>query len=567
MATGDGLYFTMALPVRQVSVDDAHPVATNRYAGTLVFIVDAVKFAERVAGNIRSGRSGYGWIMDNKGIFLYHMERDFIGKSAFEARSEKKPNISFSRINELQKEMLLTGKEGMSWYVSGWHRGREGEEIKKLIAYAPVRLLEGSDQHRWSVGVVAPVEEVDGALNRIQVRQVLLQGVSVVVVLLSGLFLMMLMFRWSSSLQRQVEDKTRELSRSESYLRSLIEGADDIIFTVDTAGAISSMNSYGRRFFGLGRGQLAGKMLSDLMPCGVSEKQQSIIRTVFEQGTREQATCSLVAGGSERWLSINYTGIGNDEGQVIAALGIARDITERKQIEQQMTHTEKLASIGTLAAGVAHEINNPLAIILGFTELLREQAEPGTETDEMLQTIERHGLNAKRIVENLLNFSRTSERKSDAVDLNASIETVLGVVGNTMALQQITLEKRLAPDLPKLQGESGELQQVFFNIVTNAISAMETGGVLTVTTECAGDADIRICLSDTGPGIPRDIRPKIFDPFFTTKKVGEGTGLGLSISYGIIKRYGGDIVFETKTAEEAPQSGTSFIITLPIHHE
>jgi signal transduction histidine kinase len=245
-------------------------------------------------------------------------------------------------------------------------------------------------------------------------------------------------------------------------------------------------------------------------------------------------------------------------------LGISRDITDRKKMEEQSYHTEKLASMGTLAAGVAHEINNPLGIILGFTDMLLGKAEPGSQEHDILTTMERHGLRAKRVVENLLSFARYSERKEEVVDINKSISSVLAVVENTLLMNKISLRQELQDNLPAVKGHTEELQQVFFNIINNAISAMKGGGTLTVTTTALDDVrQVEIRFADTGHGIKKEYRRKIFDPLFTTKKIGEGTGLGLSVSYGIITEHGGIIAFETKTEEESEKTGTIFIITLP----
>jgi PAS domain S-box-containing protein len=248
------------------------------------------------------------------------------------------------------------------------------------------------------------------------------------------------------------------------------------------------------------------------------------------------------------------------------SVGSLLDITERKRLEEQMYHAEKLASIGTLAAGVAHEINNPLAIILGFSDLLSEKVQPDSEFHEILMTIQKHGTNAKRIVENLLSFVRYKEHGEEDVDINKIIEEVITIKGHAMSNSNISVKKNMAESLPVIRGNAGELQQVIFNIVNNAISAMKGGGNLIVETRVVtthGTQNIEIVISDTGIGIKPEHRSRIYDPLFTTKKVGEGTGLGLTVSYAIIKKYGGEITFETKTKETSTMSGTTFTIVLP----
>jgi len=559
------LILKMVVPVWEVSVDESHPVPTNKFTGVLLFVIDATALIEKIVKNIQSGKTGYAWVIDYKGAFLYHPELEFIGKNAFEARKEKKPTLSFVRIDQIQKEMMLSGKEGKSWYISGWHRGQEGE-IKKLIAYAPINLNFFTDNRMWYVAVVAPISEVEGVINAIQIRQFLFEGIVIMTILGGGLLVSGVMVTWSISLKQQVEDKTRELLKSEGQFRSLVENADDIIFTVDVGqeGNILSMNKYGHRFFMKKPEDILGRSIATLFPENSANLQMQTIREVFKTKMSRQATCPVMVEGHEYWLSINFGGLFDEKGEVFAVLGIARDITERKKLEQQMFYTEKLASIGTLAAGVAHEINNPLAIILGFTDMILEKVPAPSELHDTLKTIEKHGINAKRVVENLLSFTRLSEHKDENIDINKNIETVLRVVGNTLTINNIAVNRVLSESLPLVKGDPGELQQVLFNIINNAVSVMKGKGILTIITRTIEQwQKVEIRISDTGGGIKKEHRAKMFDPLFTTKKVGEGTGLGLFVSYGIIAKHGGTITFETKTEEESSQPGTTFIITLP----
>ena len=214
--------------------------------------------------------------------------------------------------------------------------------------------------------------------------------------------------------------------------------------------------------------------------------------------------------------------------------------------------------------GVAHEINNPLAVILGFAEILLDRFPEGTQEHTILETVERQGLNCKRIVENLMGFARHPSQPEEFSDLNHDLQTVLLLVQNTLLTKQIELELDLAADLPQVKGGAGELQQVFLNLITNAAAAMPEGGKLTVASRQHASGNlVEAIIADTGTGIPKENADRIFDPFFTTKKVGEGTGLGLFVSYTIVEKLGGHIRFETRTAEEdATASGTTFFVTL-----
>ncbi|MFH0932988.1 MAG: ATP-binding protein [Nitrospirota bacterium] len=552
----------IVIPVWQVSVDESHPVAKNTFSGVLMFLINATELTGKVTRGIQSGRTGYAWAIDKKGIFLYHLEKDFIGKNAFEVRKGKMPSISFARINEIQKEKMLKGGEGTSWYVSGWHRGQEGE-IKKLIAYAPIHLSSDKGEI-WSVAVVAPISEVESTVRSIQIGQFLLEGIVVLGIFSGGFLIFTVLLKWSAVLKEEVEEKTRELRKSEGLYRSLVERAEDIIFRVDRNGNFLSMNSYGYNFFKRNPKYILEHNLTELFPPDCAESQLKTIEEVFEKDVSRHLICPVLVNENEYWLSTNFSGLLDEYGKVSSILGIARDITERRKMEEQMYHTERLASLGTMAAGVAHEINNPLAIILGFTEMLSEKVPRDSEFYEILKTMEKQGLNAQRIVSNLLSFARFSEPKEEEVDIKENIEAVLAVEGNTLSLNNIFVERDMVDPLPKVKGDPGELQQVFFNMISNSISAMKEGGILKISARTADSGrNVEIGISDTGSGIKKENRAKIFDPFFTTKKVGEGTGLGLTISYALISKHGGNISFETKTKEESEETGTTFIVSLP----
>lgn len=554
------LIMKMVIPVWQISIDESHPVATNKFSGALIFTVDVTHLVSKITKNIHSGKTGYAWVIDNKGTFLYHEESSFIGQNAFEARKGRKPTISFTRINEIQREKMLKGKEGKSWYISGWHRGVEGE-IKKLIAYAPIKLKEKTESLIWSIAVVAPISEVEGAIQTVHFQQMILQGVIIVIILLGGLFINFILITWSNVLEKEVSKKTAELKKSEERYKSLIENAEDIIFTVDLEGKIGSINKHGLQFFRKNENEILGHSLSDIfVPDGLILMLN--IKNIIKTGESRQIIHRVILNNREFWFNTNLRGLIDEKRNIYSVLGIARDITDRKKMEEQSYYTEKLASLGTLAAGVAHEINNPLAVILGFTDILLEKLPQDSQEYDILKTIEKQATNAKRIVENLLSFVRHKEHKEQLVNINECIETVIDVMNNTIAINNIEVKKNLQEKLPFVKGDAGELQQVFFNIINNAIYVMKGGGLLTISTRYDGEW-VEICISDTGCGIPKEHRQRIFDPFFTTKEVGKGTGLGLWVSYNIIKKHNGIISFETKTKEESEETGTKFIIKLP----
>ncbi len=231
--------------------------------------------------------------------------------------------------------------------------------------------------------------------------------------------------------------------------------------------------------------------------------------------------------------------------------------------EKQMAQADRLASIGQLSAGIAHEINNPLGIILGYTQLLLRGEKKESQRYEDLKTIEKHVRNCKAIVEDLLNFARSSSTKKEMIHIHETIDEVLNFVRHHSRLGETAIHRDYDPAAPPLLADEKKIKQVLINLVMNARHAVETEGTISLATRYdAARGEVAIAVADTGYGIERKNLPRIFDPFFTTKPTGEGTGLGLSVSYGIIKNHGGDI-----DVESAPGKGTTFTIRLPAASE
>ncbi|AEB09617.1 sensor histidine kinase [Desulfobacca acetoxidans] len=568
----DNAYLLIAIPTYQVSVDESHPVASRQFTGTLYFLLNPSSFVKKFVQNLRSGQTGYAWVIDGRGFFLYHPEEEFIGKNAFEVRRKRSHfTISFSEINKIQREKMLAGREGASWYWSGWHRGIE-QKMKKFIAFAPIHLKGDNEQLIWSLAVVAPQAEVEGVIHEVYLRQFLLQGGIIILILMAGGVIIFYESRWSAALEMEVQRKTAalkkstdELEKSEKLYKSLVESAEDSILTVDIHKEIVSINRFGAKFFGYTPRGIIGKSLAAILPGSANVTLGHQIDDVFQTQTGRRVFLEVVLGGKEYHLNINLTPIIEGE-QVVSVLLIAHDVTMARKMEEQLYFTEKLASLGQLAAGVAHEINNPLAIILGYTDMLLEKTEADSKQYKILQTIERQGNNCKRIVENLMTFARAPEEVQHDTDVNRNIEMVLEVVRNTLFTRKIEYQLELEERLPRVNGDAAQLQQVFLNLITNAVKAMPEGGRLTIATRSLKNgAEVQILFIDTGVGIKKEHLPKIYDPFFTTRKVGEGTGLGLSVSYGIITKFGGSINCVSKAQEEVgkEESGSTFTITLP----
>ncbi|MCL6621570.1 MAG: PAS domain-containing protein [Syntrophobacterales bacterium] len=565
----------MATPIYLESVDEAHPRAPGGLGGVLVFKIDLSAFLASSCGTIRSGRTGYCWVIDQQGLFLYHPERDFIGDDAFTARGRRNPAISFDKINEIQKARMLQGEDGTARYISGWHRGVI-QRMEKFVAFTHAHVdTEGPRYYPhvdpvgtriWAVAVVAPTEEVAGTISSLYIRQFLIQGLLIFSLLGVAVVIFYHERRWTMSLQEEVERATARLKKSEERYRSVVERSPDFIFMVDSQGLIRAANTATARAFNMPAIGLQGRSLYEFFAPDDAKTILDQVHYVFTTGRNVEHKGQMHIQGRPYWLSSHFVPLYGEDGRTVERVLIfARDITDRHLMEEQMARTEKLASIGTLASGVAHEINNPLGIILGFTEMLLDMTPRDSRQYEMLKTIERQGLNCKRIVENLMSFARTPAKPEESCDLNQELENLLKLVQNTLMVKKVELETHFTPNLPRVRGDAGELQQVFLNLITNAIAAMPEGGRLTLRTRLHPTGRVEAVVADTGTGIPREYVDRIFDPFFTTKQQGEGTGLGLSVAHAIVEKYGGTIRFETKTAQDpgGGPTGTTFYVTLP----
>jgi PAS domain S-box-containing protein len=256
-------------------------------------------------------------------------------------------------------------------------------------------------------------------------------------------------------------------------------------------------------------------------------------------------------------VEIRRTLIRDGDGRPLARLAFVTDRSERRQLEQQLLESGKLAAIGQLAAGVAHEINNPLFAILGLVEFLLKDAGPGTKAHERLVLVQQTALEIKEIVRALLDFAREPADVTTTMSVQEVAAQTVDLVRRTIAAKDIEIVERYGEEPTIVSGSPNQLKQVFLNLLTNAQQAMPEGGTVTVAVERRGDL-VRATVSDTGPGIPEETLALIFEPFYSSKRRAGGSGLGLSISRGIAQMHGGDLATESRAG-----AGASFVLTLP----
>jgi two-component system NtrC family sensor kinase len=282
----------------------------------------------------------------------------------------------------------------------------------------------------------------------------------------------------------------------------------------------------------------------------------ALVEEVRASGQRRQVDYA-VEDGRRRHLSVKALPLGGFESGVVIVL---REVTEERLLQERLMQSEKMASVGQLVSGVAHELNNPLTGIMGFAQLLLTRDLDERSRHEV-ETIQGEAERAAKIVQNLLSFARRRKAEKELANLNTLLERVLELRSYDLRLKNITLDLQLDPQLPQTMADPDQIQQVFFNIVTNAEHAMLEAhgqGHLTVRSDADGGY-IRLSFADDGPGLTPENLRRVFDPFFTTKRVGEGTGLGLTIAYGIVEDHGGRM-----RADSSPGRGATFVVELPV---
>jgi two-component system NtrC family sensor kinase len=359
-------------------------------------------------------------------------------------------------------------------------------------------------------------------------------------------------------LYHRLQEKAVELTRLTEYNESILESLVAGILVLDLDGCIVRWNRAMETLVGRWREEALGRVMDDVFPAAfLSALRANLVMEDRQLSTHVDRLHLETPDGRDLTVNVTMTPFEVGAGKRWGTILILDDVTSRVQLQEQLQHSEKMASIGLLAAGVAHEVNTPLAGISSYTQILREQVGPDDPSAALLEKIERQTFRAAKIITNLLNFARSGAGEPGVLDVNQVLTDVLSLVEHQLAHARIKVRRELAGDLPCIRGNENRLQQVFFNLVLNARDAMPSGGWLMVTTRVRGP-EVVIEVRDTGEGISREHLKRIYDPFFTTKGQGHGTGLGLSVSYGIVREHGGTI-----TVESAPGKGTTFEVALP----
>ena len=424
---------------------------------------------------------------------------------------------------------------------------RRTAALLDLNYYLPCRVQDGSVTR--TIAVIGLGRTVDGDFLSSEDVEMLESLASYIGIALQN-----------ASLYMRLEAKISEFERLKEFNENIVESTSVGILAIDLEDRIESWNAQMEAMYALSRGEAIGQSLRSVFP---AELCDALDKFRNESGVHNLYKFRLTTrAGEQRTVNAAIAPLLSRDFVTVGRIILVDDITERVTLEAQLAQTDKLSSIGLLAAGVAHEINTPLAVISSYSQLLAKQLRGDTRIGPVLEKITQQSFRAAEIANGLLNFSRTSTTEFKETNLNQVIRDTLSLLEHQFKTAQIDLELDLTPNLPSIHGNSGKLQQVFLNLLLNAKEAMPGGGRLRVATLVNGHVEALV--SDSGSGIAPEHLKRIYDPFFTTKtapRPGDkrGTGLGLSVSYGIIQEHAGKI-----HVESAIGAGTTFHLEFPL---
>lgn len=550
------------------------------------------------------GKTGYVYVMDSQGNLLVHPTME--GENILDSRDSH----GFEFIRSVCQQAGEMGPQDVGTIRYPWGDEAAGGPRMKILQFKYLRAWD------WIIVAGAYEEEVYASLGRFEMYMGLLVGMSLLLVValtlalnriithpldqVAGVARKMAEGDLSHKVQvttsdelgdlaaafnamaDQVRDKTENLEllvrkrtealgESRERYRSLVESTVDGIVTTDEHGHITYVNPGFEAIVGSTRAEATGQPIWRFYRegRGQAEKVMGLLR---EQGNLTSFEMELIGDGRIIPIRTSASILRDAEGRERGTLGIFTDQTARKQLEAKLEQTQaelvqtmKLRALGDLVSGVAHEINNPL---MASTTILHVMSKSYGDDDSpnarRVAVLQRCNERVARIVDHLREFSRQAEMEHVAIDVNETIDNALIITGQQLLNLQIVIERNLAPELPEVLGDANHLEQVFLDMIANARDAMESCErrelrISTRVEQQEGRGVVVVAISDSGPGVPSEVRDKIFEPFFTTKEIGKGTGLGLAICYGIIQEHGGRI-----QVEDNPLGGATFNIVLPV---
>lgn len=570
----------IATPVYQAASSGTAP----SFNGVVLAVLSMDGITQKYLAPIKSGTRGYAWMMDSSGTLLYHPTMpQMVGKNLYNADQSC---FQCHRSFDTEKKMIEGREE-----TFGYYEAPGGEN--KLAAFYTIPMGNRS----WIIVVSAPYSDVIALMQKSRMFYSFL-----IVSIFVATIVAALIFVVTSRKRIQAEEKASHLENqrkleqeiviAKNYLENIIENTKTSLIVLDRNLNVTTVNTAQAKTIGRPKDEIIGKFFFSLFAEPLRPydgiPMEALLHKTVAGGTSFEIKEYLIPGLPPEpvYLDMNISPLriaGSIIGVVITSsnatkrvlleealkkytveleVKVDRETATARKLEQQVQHSEKLAALGRLAAGVAHEIGNPLTSISTFAQLLREMA-----TDDFSQSsldiINNHIRRITEIVRQMSTFARPDSANAKMNQVNDILRASLDLMRLDKRMKSsIEIVTEYADDLPTTFIDEGQISQVFINIILNALDAMPEGGTLTVqsmqVSDSAGDF-VHIRFTDTGTGIPADVREKIFDPFFTTKEVGKGTGLGLSVSYNIVRRYKGDIKVESEAGK-----GTTFTVILPV---
>lgn len=525
------------------------PVYRQNRPAYVAFLWTSIDNIAQSLSHFRAGENDYAWMMDKSGKLLYHpIQPSMMGKNLYKADSTCfKCHMNF----DLEKRIIEGRANSFGRYIAP-----SGQD--KIIAFSTIP----NEDLPWIIAVSSPYSEVTRTTKHsMELYSYLIVSIFISTSIVS---LALIIFNknrikaeavarrgeelehYAVQLEERVIERTSELSSEKEKLNTILGAIGGGIVLVSKEGKIQWANQMIRDMAGI---DVIGKTCEDFcQDCSLTENYVDdhidtvILTNLFNQkGKYFQVTTAPVKG---------------DDGELHGFIRLIQDVTEMKEMEEQIIHSEKLAAIGRLAAGIAHEIGNPLTSIFSFVQILREIEEEDEFKKESLETISFHINRISEILKQLSGFTKMPAGEAKLRPVNEIIETAINLIHYDKKAKDVLFVKELSSGLPEILVDANHLSQVFVNLMLNAVDAMIEGGTLTVRSFIS-DGSIAVQFQDTGIGIAKDDLSKIFDPFYTTKE--KGTGLGLAVSYNIIKKMNG-----TLSVESSEGMGTTFTILLPL---
>jgi len=519
----------------------------NNLAAIVFFSVRISDIGDRFFTRIKSEGKGYTWMIDRGGNLLYHpTQPGMVGRNLYKADE----TCFRCHMNFNLEKRIIEGKAG----TVGRYIAPLGED--KIIAFSDVII----DNLSWIIAVSSPYSEVTSATKRsMKLYSYLIIAIFIATSLVSAVLIVFNRKRiqaeetakrkeeletYAAELERKVTERTSELANEKEKLNTIVSAIGGGIVLIGNDNVIQWANIMTQEIAGM---DVTGRLWNEMCPdCPISGAYC------------EETNCTIILsnlfGHKGQYFQITLAPVKGEGGDLHGHIGLIQNVTEMKKMEEQIIHSEKLASIGRLAAGIAHEIGNPLTSIFSFVQILREMEEEKFKK-ESLETIYFHIKRISDILKQLSGFSRMPAGELKKGRVNEFIEASLNLIQYDKKAKDVIVVNELEKDLPEVMIDGNQLSQVIVNLTLNAVDAMPDGGTITIRSFTKNN-DVVIQVADSGIGMAKEDVTRIFDPFFTTKE--KGTGLGLAVSYDIIKKMNGTLSVESETGK-----GTVFTITLP----